>query len=116
MTFKILTDDTQKIIHWSNVHSALDPNEPNLHVDPIQSSLSPIIKSRHDNSDGETPMPIINPADLIGKVFTMDSGESGESCQACIVEMIDSRRHHKSYKNLFRYQKIFYIQPECTEN
>ena len=79
MTFKILTDDTQKIIHRSNVCSALDPNESNLCVDPIQSSLSPIIKSKLDNSDGETPMPIVNPADLIGKVFTMDSGESGES-------------------------------------
>jgi hypothetical protein len=34
MTYMILTDDTQKIIHRSNVRTALDPLSPNRRVDP----------------------------------------------------------------------------------
>jgi hypothetical protein len=30
MTFKILTDDTKKFIHCSNIHSACDPSSWNL--------------------------------------------------------------------------------------
>ena len=88
MIIKILTNDSQKVIHRSNVCSVINFNEPNLHVDPLQSNLSPIIMSKHDNSNEESQMPIVNPADFIGKVFTMNSGESEESSQAHIVEMI----------------------------
>ena len=35
MTFKILTDDTQKIIYRSSVRSALDSYAPNLRLDPL---------------------------------------------------------------------------------
>jgi hypothetical protein len=34
MTYMILTNDTQKIIHQSNVQTALDPLSPNKQVDP----------------------------------------------------------------------------------
>jgi hypothetical protein len=34
MTYMILTNDTQKIIHRSNVRTALDPLSPNKQVDP----------------------------------------------------------------------------------
>jgi hypothetical protein len=82
-TFKILTDDTKKIIFRSNIRgSALDPKAKNLRLDPIsgETSIPFIIKSRHesDSSDNKeyqrTPstMPIFHPSDLVGKTFLMD--------------------------------------------
>jgi hypothetical protein len=70
MTFKILTDDTLKIIHQSNVRSALNPHAKNLQLDPLEPGdiATPIVKSRHDSADdGEIlpPMPVIDPSELI---------------------------------------------------
>ena len=39
MTFKILTDDTQKIIYRSNIRSARDPKSSNLRQDPLNDSI-----------------------------------------------------------------------------
>ena len=60
MTIRILTDETQKIIYQSNLHSAVKLSKPNLQVDPLKSSLSPICKSRHDDNNGETQMIFVN--------------------------------------------------------
>jgi len=35
LTFKVLTDDTQKVIYHSAVHSALSPNEHNPHLSAL---------------------------------------------------------------------------------
>ena len=64
-------DDTLKVIHRSNVRSALNPDEKNLRLDPLEPSnvANPIVKSRHDSmDDGEIlpPMPVIDPLELIG--------------------------------------------------
>jgi hypothetical protein len=77
MTFKILTDDTLKVLHWSNVRSALNPDKKNLRLDPLEPSnkANPIVKSRHDSADdGEILplMPVIDPSELIGRAFLMD--------------------------------------------
>jgi hypothetical protein len=77
MTFKILTDDTLKVIHQSNVRSALNPHSKNLQLDPLEPGniAMPIIKSRHDSvDDGEIlpPMPVIDPSELIRCTFLMD--------------------------------------------
>jgi hypothetical protein len=49
MTFKILTDDTLKVIHQSNVRLALNPHAKNLRLDPLEPGniATPIIKSCH---------------------------------------------------------------------
>jgi hypothetical protein len=49
MTFKILTDDTLKVIHQSNVRSALNPHAKNLRLDPLEPGnvAMPIVKSGH---------------------------------------------------------------------
>jgi hypothetical protein len=46
MMFKILMDDTRKIIYCSNIHSALDPDSRNLRMEPLNDDvvLTPIIK------------------------------------------------------------------------
>jgi hypothetical protein len=77
MTFKILTDDTLKVIHRSNVRLALNPHAKNLQLDPLEPGdvATPIVKSRHDSADdGEIlpPMPVIDPLELIGCTFLMD--------------------------------------------
>jgi hypothetical protein len=76
-TFKILTDNTLKVILQTNVRSALNPHAKNLQFDPLEPGnvATPIIKSRHDSADdGEIlpAMPVIDPSELIGHTFLMD--------------------------------------------
>jgi hypothetical protein len=76
-------DDTKKIIHHSNVHSALSKEDRNLKVDLLNDNsfvANPILKSRHDSPDhldhGEgSDMPVIDPEDLVGCTFLMDKQE-----------------------------------------
>jgi hypothetical protein len=82
MTFKILTDDTLKVIHRSNVRLALNPHAKNLQLDPLEPGdiATPIVKSCHDSADdGEIlpQMPAIDPSELIGHTFLMDK-EDGQ--------------------------------------
>jgi hypothetical protein len=77
MTFKILTDDTLKVIHRSNVRLALNLHAKNLQHDPLEPGdvAMPIIKSHHDLADDEEilpPMSVIDPSELIGHTFLMD--------------------------------------------
>ena len=51
MTFKILTDDTSKIISRSNVRSADGPMEYNLCLDPLCGEPKQIVKSKNDAAD-----------------------------------------------------------------
>jgi hypothetical protein len=82
MTFKILTNNTLKVIHRSNVRLVLNPHAKNLRLDPLEPGdvATPIVKSRHDSADdGEIlpPMPVIDPSELIGHTFLMDK-EDGQ--------------------------------------
>jgi len=58
MTYKILAADIQKIIYHSNLHSA-SSEDPNQHVTLLggehsfQSAPPAVIKSHHDDDDGE---------------------------------------------------------------
>jgi hypothetical protein len=45
MTYKILTDDTHRIIHRSNIHSVADPNARNLCLDPLNDEPPEVIRS-----------------------------------------------------------------------
>jgi hypothetical protein len=99
MTFKILTNDTKKIIFRSNVRSALDPNAKNLRLDPISGEMSipVIIKSLHESDSRgnkkyqHTPsMPVFHPSDIIGRTFLMDpQQEDGQRLRARIVAAIE---------------------------
>jgi hypothetical protein len=85
MTFKILTNDTLKAIHQSNVRSALNPHAKNLRRDPLEPGNigTPIVKSRHDSADdGEIlpPMPVIDPSELISCSFLMDKEDGQWHC------------------------------------
>jgi predicted AlkP superfamily pyrophosphatase or phosphodiesterase len=94
-------DDTKKIIHHSNVHSALSKEDRNLKVDLLNDNsfvANPILKSRHDSPDhldhGEgSEMPVIDPEDLVGCTFLMDKQEDRTQFCAHIVHAIKDHGH-----------------------
>jgi hypothetical protein len=121
MTYKILTDNTHRIIHRSNICSVADPNSRNLRLDPLNDEPPEVIRSLRKASPasdhGEdlslhsmeptdehpytesTPDPsehpssgddmvIVDPQELLGCTFLMDTQEDGQRFCAHIVEYI----------------------------
>ena len=80
MTYKILADDTKKVIYRSNVRSALMKEDRNKRVDLLGGEeVAPIIKSLNDEDESpRKPMPIFDPTHLVGRIFLMDPQENGE--------------------------------------
>ena len=80
LTFKVLTDDTNKIIYRSRIRTATKPNERNLRVDPDNSKPVPeVVKSKHEEDlvSGKT-MPTFDPTSLIGLTFLKTPEEDGQ--------------------------------------
>jgi hypothetical protein len=82
MMFKVLTDDTRKLVYHLNIRSVVNLKSHNLHLDPLTSndeSKPPIIKSHHDSMDyGEGNMPtmlMIDPHNLVGRTFLLPPQE-----------------------------------------
>jgi hypothetical protein len=112
MTYKILMDDTRRIIHHSNICLAADPNARNLHLDLLNDKPPEVIRSLckaspasdhgEDSSlqsmeptdeNPERPstgdnMVIVDPQELLGRTFLMDTQEDGQRFHACIIECI----------------------------
>ena len=80
MIYKILTDDTKKVIYRSNVQSALAKGGCNKRVDLLcGEEVAPIIKSSSDEDESpRKPMPIFDSNNLIGRTFLMDPQDNGE--------------------------------------
>ena len=101
LTFTILTNDTQKILYWSEVRSDKDPSSINLctdnwwddasdhpDVNTDQSEDREIIHSWGDKSE-KPHIAIINVEALIGKTFNLPSDDNQPST-ATIIEAIKS--------------------------
>jgi hypothetical protein len=112
MTYKILADKTNKVVHRSNVRSALPGKARNLRIDPLggEQQPFPFVKSRLDdlktqfensaseNGETKTPsMPIFHPRDLVGRTFLMDKEEDGQRHRARIVKAIED--HEQELEN-----------------
>ena len=79
LTFMILAEDTQRILHRSVVRTATDPMSRNLRARGYpKEELPQFVRSGIDDqidqlADGETPgsicMPIIHPGELVGRTF-----------------------------------------------
>jgi hypothetical protein len=165
MTYKILTDDTRRIIHRSNIHSAADPNARNLRLDPLNDEPPEVIQSlckaspaldhgedfslhsmeptdEHPYTES-TPDPsecpstgddkvIVNPQDLLGCTFLMDTQEDGQRFRARIVECISDHKsnvHHSDdhvkfrisvnedeYKEIITYNELMDFIEKNQEN
>ena len=48
MTFKVLADDSQRVLFHSAIHSAIAPGEQNLRIDPLGGELPYFVKLIHD--------------------------------------------------------------------
>ena len=85
LTYKILTDDTKKIIHCSIVRSALDPGAANNRTKiETESEPHPYLRSRIDeisSSDSENgekeqaSLPLVYPEDLTGRTFLLPQAD-----------------------------------------
>ena len=99
LTYWILTDDTQKCIPRSNIHSALDPATPNLRADQLAPPPTPpptpppILHTTHQIAQlpvqpMDLQLPRFQPDDLVGLTFLHDAPDGQRVC-ACIVEKIE---------------------------
>ena len=104
ITFKILTNNTLKVINCSNVHFAGLPLEYNLRLDPLGGESKQIIKSKADNimlpddnnlrqSETKTQnVPLIEPSDLVSCSFLVDNNDDGDKFRGQIVEAIQDQQ------------------------
>ena len=105
MTYKVLTDDTQKVIHRSVLRPMGEPTPP-LTKATDSSQAPPVLTGRDRVDDGNmTPLPIIQVEDLVGRTFLMDRQEDGQRYRAKIVEAIaehESDLHKEDVRVKFR--------------
>jgi hypothetical protein len=100
MTFKVLTDDTRKVIYRSEVRSAMDEKSHNLRLDPIkleqdeeeqdeEDQKGPLVfvKTRSDMGL-KSPTPVVDMEDRIGRTFLMTPTKDGEVHRDRVVEAI----------------------------
>jgi hypothetical protein len=93
LTYKVFHPSTQKVIHCSLICST-DTSDPNFRVDLLggesEAAITPVIHSRHDDmlQDSKqtstqdcvesTVPPIVNPEELIGRTFLLDTQDYGQ--------------------------------------
>ena len=95
LTYKVLTDDTNKVITRSELRSANDPLTPNLRADPDKGEdpdAKPIFVAEYPDDDlsGLPPMtgPAISPDEIIGRTFLLPPDDKGQRFCACITQKI----------------------------
>ena len=136
MTFKVLTDDTNKVLHRSNVRPADDPASANLKIEPL--TVPKVVKSLTDDisdsvfeepllidedtdashtsstpSDAHKSMPIIDPSDLVGRSF-LRTEEDGQRLRVKIVKAIETYED-ELHKNSARREFICSTKEDQVE-
>ena len=92
MTYKILTDDTSKVIYRSSLQTALSTADRNKRVDFLDGEeLTPVLKSLGGERSQAKPLPVFDPSDLIGRTFLMKHKGDGEPATAKIIKEITDR-------------------------
>lgn len=92
LTYKVLTDDTHKVIYRSCVRTALDETERNARLDQKGSNPKPIeiVKSRvtEDSDPPKSTLRFIDPDELINRTYLTPPDEKGQRFRAKIVQKI----------------------------
>ena len=91
MTYKILTDDTSKVIYRSSLQTALSTTYHSKHVDLLDGEeLTPVLKFPDGEHSQAKPLPVFDSSDLLGQTFLMKHKGEGEPATAKITDR-DSR-------------------------
>jgi hypothetical protein len=156
MTYKILTDDTHWIIHRSNIRLEADPNARNLRLDLLNDEPPEVIQSlckaspasdhgedsslhsmeptdenpEHPSTGDDTA--IVDPQELLGCTFLMDTQEDSQRFCACIIKCISDHesniRHsddhvkfrisinEDEYKEIITYNELMDFIEKDQEN
>ena len=86
LTFKVLTEDTKKVIYRSRIRSARDKSKQNLRVKPdIEEKPPDILKSKNDHAGEGATMPTFDAENLIGRTFLMPPNDDGTRLRVKIV-------------------------------
>ena len=89
MTYKLLTCDTNKIIHRSSIRSAEDPLTQNIRAAPIDGdTIKQYIKSKHDGLKKVSMVEDELPLDVKGRSIVIPQ-ENGERIRARVMEVVD---------------------------
>ena len=92
MTYKILTDDTSKVIYRSSLQTALSTTDHSKHVDLLDGEeLTPVLKSPDGEHSQAKPLPVFDSSDLLGRTFLVKHKGDGEPATAKIIKEITDR-------------------------
>ena len=92
MTYKILTNDTSKVIYRSSLRPAMSPMDRNKRADLLDGEeLTPTLKSPDGERSQAKPLPVFDPSELIGWTFLMQHKGDGEPATAKIIREITER-------------------------
>ena len=98
MTFKILIDDTHKMIYCYNIRNSEDTDTPNLCLDLFdgENSITQFNTSELDNNQYQKMM-VMTPEDMIGCNFPGQPRYEGERYRETITKYISN--HDKKLKS-----------------
>jgi len=112
MTFKVLADNSQRVLFHSAICSVTAPGEQNLRVDPLGGEPPSFTKLSHDpvtqmpfDPGGQDPnspitkedetsssqLPTFHPSDLVGHTFLLDPQEDSQRFHVRIVQAIEEQ-------------------------
>lgn len=117
MTFKILCDDSNKIIYRSNVRSANDNSKENKRLSNDEGSDIIYIKSKNDDladtdDNSIKQLPFFKPMELIGKTYLGETQEDGQRFRMRIVKAIAD---HKANINKHPEMVKFLVQNKSKD-
>ena len=94
-TFKVLTDDTRKIIHRSVLRKADTGRNLRIDVDPDDPNMKQFVHSKRPTTDGEQRLPTagkLDPEECIGRSVLMPVQKDGTRPRATVMERVDEHK------------------------
>jgi len=95
-TWKLLTQDTKKIIYRSCVRSAVEPGTANARVDhpdgEMHPAAIPVFHTQNGSGLDSVPAPAstpsFDPSELVGRTFLMPPNQDGEKLRSRITKVV----------------------------